>query len=321
MACVERTSSVSLMYAAPPPPAAPPPCIDLKPTAWCREKASTSCGMPYVASHCGFSCGSCLAPPSPPLPPPPPASPPPPPAGSETAARLNARFAAVRSWFGFGRPTLTTAGVSIHQFDTIDDNLGVVHGIGVPREESEPWLLSSSTYGSRPEWSDRISAALIHAKLQAQNKAIATYSNVNSGVVLSPAHNRLLCAYASDGSTQSRRCVPTGLSDSCTPGCSTLGRENGPPTWCNRSLLVASLWQRWDFELAKRVASEACAWGPSELDQMVALQLQLRLHDDRKRYNEMVFLTDTFTRCAPSACALPHTGQPITSDSRYCPLN
>jgi len=126
-------------------------------------------------------------------------------------------------------------------------------------------------------------------------------SDVNAGVVLAPAYNRLLCAYSSDGSTQNRKCLPHGMSATCTPGCSRLGWINGQPEWCNRSKLIAALRheQRWDPKLAARAVEESCAWAPEEVGEMLALQLHLRQADVRKRYNELVLLADTFMSNLP----------------------
>lgn len=59
---------------------------------------------------------------------------------------------------------------------------------------------------------------------------IPIYSFSLAGLILSPLHNQLLCSYAWDVGSTSRKCQPLGESRQCVPGCSRyVGDTN---SWC-----------------------------------------------------------------------------------------
>lgn len=201
----------------------------------------------------------------PPMPPTIPSPAPPPPNGN-VAQRLNERFRR-----GSVQNDVTTAGVLVHQFDAMDD----------PNPDHSPWLPGVS----HSETGDRISAALINAWMQADpGFNIPIYSFSLAGVILNPAHNRLLCSYPWDVGSLSRHCWPRGLSDKCIPGCS---RHNGDTDlWC------APGTDRWKVDVP------ACAWRPEQLGEMMKVREEVRrdklkppqkMWNDNKYYAELIF--------------------------------
>ena len=222
----------------PPLPQHPPP---LRPQPPSQQPSSPQPSSPAPASPQPSS--PTPAPPPQPLP-----TPPPPPT---VVDRINARY---REGGPFGH-NLSTAGVLVHQFDTIDEpdpsNAG-----------GRMWLLSVAA----PRWSDRISASLISAALAPPR----LYSDVLSGLVFSPSATRILCTFPQDASTQQDRvCDPPGLSARCVPGCSVHGRL----TWCEHAR-----------------SDGKCAFRPDDWGGMLAEQSRLRHRggDARDGYNEVI---------------------------------
>ena len=204
-----------------------------------------------------------------PMPPPaPPAIPSPtsPPPHHDVAVRLNERF---RN--GGAGNNLATAGVLVHQFDGMDD----------PNPDHNPW----SPGARHSETGDRISAALINARMQADpGFNIPIYSYSLAGIIMSPAANRLLCSYPYDVGSVGRRCWPRGVSDHCIPGCSRFDNDDNP--WCQPGS------DQWKHE------HPACAWRPENLDAMMRAREEVRsrelrppqkMWNDGKYYNELIF--------------------------------
>ena len=205
-----------------------------------------------------------------PAPPPmPPAIPSPltPPPMADVAARLNARF---RN--GGTSSDLQTAGVLVHQFDAMDD----------PNPDRSPWLPGGFQHA---ETGDRISAALIHARMQADpGFNIPIYSYSLAGIILNPSANRLLCSYPYDVGSMSRHCWPRGVSDHCLPGCTRF--DNDPDQWCVPGT------DQW------RQQNPPCSWRPEDLDAMLSVREEIRreklrppqkMWHDGKYYNELIF--------------------------------
>ena len=75
------------------------------------------------------------------------------------------------------------------------------------------------------KWGDRFASSMVakgNAVLwEADNDAVA-------GLIFRPEWNRVLCSYAADGGTMSHTCSPSGVSESCVPGC-----WSGRAAWCD----------------------------------------------------------------------------------------
>ena len=116
--------------------------------------------------------------------------------------------------------------------------------------QGEPWLPGSGRWDT----GDRISAALVHGGMQPDDRGnLPVYSLDLGGLILSPQHNRLLCAYPFDVGSLSRTCHPRGVSDHCTPGCT---QGNWPGAWCEP--LHHEAWP--------------CAWRPDALGRVMQLR-------------------------------------------------
>ena len=100
------------------------------------------------------------------------------------------------------------------------------------------WEMCPETLDGHPAWcakyNDRVPVSLV-------NRAhTAVYKHGSPGMVVAPRAVRMMCAYYSDGSSQSKSCNPP--SAGCVPGC-------GP--WCR-------------FE-----KDWGCSWRPEQLPQML----------------------------------------------------
>lgn len=198
---------------------------------------------------------------------------------SAVVAEINRRF---REGWADGGPISgpASAGVVLHQFDTID---GAERSIG--HEEGPSWILSVE----RREWSDRISATLLNARSRPRGGALPLYSNVQSGIVFRPEALHILCAFSSDGSTQTRKCDPVGESEACVPGCY---RKAGHPDWCEGHASD----QRRDYR------QHPCAWRPDQLSEMLELHVRVRESAPQtERYNEVVISAAAFRAALPGA--------------------
>ena len=97
------------------------------------------------------------------------------------ATKLNSRFRVTTPG-----DTLASSGVLIHQFDGME-------------EPAEPWHPCESCTDARTrERSARVSTSMLFSGLQKRYHVLPIFS-YDGGVVLSPAHTRLLCAYGVDG--------------------------------------------------------------------------------------------------------------------------
>ena len=159
---------------------------------------------------------------------------------------------------------LAGSGVLLHQFDTTDSYDPI-------RASGPSWLLSTE----EREWSDRIAATLVNARLRNQHEIMPLYSDVTAGVVLNPMHVNVMCSYSSDGGTQHVKCNPPGRSEDCTPGCSD--REQGPRS------------------------AEQCFWGEHEIGHMLMDQLKTHHTGAEKRYNEIILDASDFRKSLPQA--------------------
>lgn len=199
--------------------------------------------------------------PSPPAPPGAPPSPPAPPASPRPAAVVDLINVAFQD---------TSAGVLVHQFDSVD----VTNA-----QWGEPWKLSQGegSWGVK----DRISATLVSRRMNwgrgANAGRMPTFSDTFGGFVLSPAllsgDGGLLCSYDHDGGTMQRKCNPVGVSSRCIPGCYREG-VNGGSVWCRRG------WTEWP-----------CAFRPGDLSLMLETQrnnAKWKAGDPQQWYNELI---------------------------------
>ena len=167
---------------------------------------------------------------------------------------------------GVAGHSLETAGVLLHQFDTIDSY--------DPSKANGPsWVLSTES----PQWSDRISAVLLNEQLRNAHSVNPLYSDVTAGVVFHPEFVDVLCSYSSDGGSQHVKCFPPGRSTSCTPGCS------------NTALGPRSAHKAW--------------WGVREVGAMLGEQLREANRGAEKRYNEIILDAFEFRKNLPDAIA------------------
>ena len=204
------------------------------------------------------------------------------------ANRLNRRY---RLGFLTGETNralpLDSYGVLLHQFDTIDAD--------DPHHppESPTWILSVE----EPRWSDRISATLVcqRARRSHRREILPIYSDVQAGIILAPAHTRVLCSFSRDGETQGRVCA--GSAEGCVPGCSS--SNLAPPQWCHPG----------------RSNTATCAWAPSALGSMLAAQIEAADVSVAHRYNEVILDAAQFAREVRDArlpcdlrrlCRVPH---------------
>lgn len=168
-------------------------------------------------------------------------------------------------------PNLQTAGVLVHQFDEMDD----------PNPRRSPWKQA----GRRRDAQDRYSASMINAAMTADPAGnIPVYSKSQSGIILSPTKNQMLCAFAWDVGSLSRTC-PRGHTETCLPGCSKYNRDPSP--FCNGEHP-----DEW------KVRTPACGWPPGELPTVMRVREEVRINemqppgkvwDDHKYYTEFIF--------------------------------
>ncbi|KAL1523876.1 hypothetical protein AB1Y20_018795 [Prymnesium parvum] len=241
-------------------------CALLKPS-WDRgiQSISLSGG---ATLHFMYMLSKPAPPPVPPSPPAPPTVPPASPHPLDVAQRLNERFRR-------GKPMedITQAGILIHQFDSMDD----------PNPAGFPWIPGMG----RHDTGDRISAALVFADMVPEPGAnsIPIYSFDLAGIVLSPFHNKLLCAYPWDVGSLGRKCSPPGLSETCIPGCSP-GR--GHTTWCD---LNNDMWP--------------CAYRPSALAKVMTLRDEMSRSNRQpahKKWQDGKFYDEVELKSATPMC-------------------
>ena len=236
----------------------------------------------HAAAERVLTCHPMPPPPPPTLPPPriietPPGTPPPALRRLTIVDRLNARFRT-------GSPSndLASAGVLLHQFDSLDTT---------DPTAGEPW------HGS----GDRISASVVHfgmvrdpASAQANmiGGNIPLYSFGLGGLVLSPHVASVSCAYPYDVGSLSRVCA--GNDERCIPGCSMYG---GAPQWCQPGMDAAD-------------TGAPCAWSPSHLKQCMedrdtlasrAVKPAHKHWDDHKFYDELILDAHRFDATLPHA--------------------
>lgn len=167
---------------------------------------------------------------------------------------------------GVAGHSLLTAGVLLHQFDTID-------AYDASKSNGPSWVLS--TEGRI--WSDRVSAVLINEQLRNAHSVNPLYSDATAGIVFDAQYVDVLCSYSSDGGSQHVKCNPPGLSDTCTPGCS-------------------------DKPVGPRAASK-CWWGEREVGAMLRQQLAIAGRGAEQRYNEIILDAIELRKNLPRAIA------------------
>jgi len=207
-------------------------------------------------------------PPAPPVPPLPPSPPPLWPGPLDVVERLNQRFR-------HGRPSadLASAGVLVHQFDTMDD----------PDPDGQAWIPGRG----RSDTGDRISASLVYYDMVPDpGFNIPIYSFDLAGLILSPSSNRLLCAYPYDVGTLERVCEPRGVSEWCIPGCTPYP---GHSTWCDLN--------NWEFPCAFRPSALTAAM--RRRDELAREVAATKIWDDHKYYDELIFESAAFVEKLP----------------------
>ena len=113
---------------------------------------------------------------------PPPLAPPPSPAHPRTPPPPPAAVEALNLRFRDGRPSksLAEVGVVVHTFDSMEDS-------------SEPWKPCSAQEHSCAFVRDRMSASIV-----SERNGIALYSTETAGLLMSGAHNKVLCVYVAE---------------------------------------------------------------------------------------------------------------------------
>ena len=149
---------------------------------------------------------------------------------------------------------------------------------------------------------DRISASLVHVNSPRYvGNNMPLYSS-NAGIVMSPTHNKMMCAWASDAGTMSRTCDPLGLSDKCVPGCYTPPGDTGgvsEEAWCRDEADPSN-----------------CAHRPSQLD----IMMRKHAKANTVTYNEIVFEAATYVARLPVTIEAVFWVREGANVDGYCPV-